>query len=501
MITTTLYSVINTMRGGGNPTTFARMQLIPVSSGTEAVKPYRFLLYALFHSVQTPPCTEAMAPVVRAEPNGCQALLTFDGAYNDLEEFGWLTFIRKFDGYNFVVARQFALSFDGCRAKVGDVQLEITEQFLSSATSLPISGQKWSKSCKVDDVPWTLLFQSRTVRSCDRGLPARMLKPRWHDLLMVIKQFITCEGRYGFVFLFHLRLLMVFMGFELSMPYYLHRSLFKMAKRYKRSQADTSLFHVGLIKIMLVHELGLRRHSWHDFLSRNGFEESNPPQVDKPMVTESRPTPVPFNVLLPKPKPESPTNSPMTVTKRAKVAKPTTKKPEPKIGANSKGKKNARLISRMARNKPKPPAKPEPIVVSEDSDSDIERFLAEELPYSEGLCGNPPYDFVKNLPPCLRDNPDFPGLEAPRETLGESSKPSNAQPVATPCDQCGLWVERYYLDVPTLQSRIHDLENQVAKLTGQNAKMQPSDKKQRTTGSILFKNVESATAIVNSKLT
>ena len=81
-----------------------------------------------------------MAPVVRAEPNGCQALLMFDGAYSDLEEFGWLAFIRKFDGYNITVARQIALSFDGCRAKVGDVQLEITEQFLSLATSLPVEG-------------------------------------------------------------------------------------------------------------------------------------------------------------------------------------------------------------------------------------------------------------------------------------------------------------------------------------------------------------------------
>jgi hypothetical protein len=199
-----------------------------------------------------------MAPVVRAEPNGCQALLMFDGACSDLEKFGWLPFIRKFDGYNPIVARQFALSFDGCRAKIGDVQLEINEQFLSSATSLPATGQKWSKNCKLEDVPWTLLFQSRMVKPCDKGWPAKMLKQRWHDLLMIIKQFITCEGRYGFVFLFHLRLLMVFMGFELNVPHYLHRSLFKMAKRYKRSQADTSLFHLGLIKMIMVYELGLR---------------------------------------------------------------------------------------------------------------------------------------------------------------------------------------------------------------------------------------------------
>jgi hypothetical protein len=51
-----------------------------------------------------------------------------------------------------------------------------------------------------------------------------------------------------------------------------------------------------------------------------------------------------------------------------------------------------------------------------------------------------------------------------------------------------------------LQTRVRDLENQLAKITGHEAKVQPSDKKQRTTGLILFKNVESATVIVNSKL-
>jgi hypothetical protein len=442
-----------------------------------------------------------MAPVIRAKPNGCQAMLMFDGACSDLEKFGWLPFIRKFDGYNPIVAQQFALSFDGCRAKIGDVQLEINEQFLSSAISLPATGQKWSKHCKLEDVPWTLLFQYRTVKPCDKGWPVKMLKQHWHDLLMIIKQFVTCEGRYGFVFLFHLHLLMVFMGFELNVPHYLHRSLFKMAKRYKRSQADTSLFHLGLIKIILVYELGLRRDSWGDFLSHNGFEESNPPQVDKPMVTESKPTPVPYSVLLPKPLPNPPTSLPMFVTKQVEIAKPTVNKPKAKANANAKGKKNSRLISRLERNSPKPSANSKPIVVSEDSDSEIERFLANEYPYSKGLCDKPPYDFVKNLPPCLQDNPNFPGIELSSGTLGDSSKPSATQSVVPPCDQCGLWLERYYSDVPMLQSRIHDLENQVAKLTGHNANMQPSDKKQRTTGSILFKNVESATTIVNSKLT
>jgi hypothetical protein len=94
--------------------------------------------------------------------------------------------------------------------------------------------------------------------------------------------------------------------------------------------------------MIIVYELGLRCDSWGDFLSRNGFEGSNPPQVDNPMVTESKPTPIPYNVLLLKPLPDPPTNLPMSVTKQVGIANPTSKQPKAKANANSKGKKNAR---------------------------------------------------------------------------------------------------------------------------------------------------------------
>jgi hypothetical protein len=89
------------------------------------------------------------------------------------------------------------MTFDGCRAKVGDIQLEIDEGFISSSTGLPATGQRWFKNSKVEEVPWPLLFLSRKVTSCDRVMPISMNSN--HDgtiLLMVIKQFVTCEGRY-----------------------------------------------------------------------------------------------------------------------------------------------------------------------------------------------------------------------------------------------------------------------------------------------------------------
>jgi hypothetical protein len=211
---------------------------------------------------------------------------------------------------------------------------------------------------------------------------------------------------------------------------------------------------------------------------------------------------MPYSALLPKPLPDSPIDLPNSVTQDVEHVKPAAKRPKAKPTTNLKGKKNARLISRMARNKPKTPVNPNTIMVSEESESEVERYLESEYPYSEGLCDKPSYDFFKNLPPCFQNDPNFPGIKMPHETLGDSSKspPVLSTPAAPPCDQCGSWLERYYLDVPMLQSRIHALEDQVTTLTSQKEKMPSTDKKQRTTGSILFKNVESATAVVNSKL-
>jgi hypothetical protein len=78
--------------------------------------------------------------------------------------------------------------------------------------------------------------------------------------------------------------------------------------------------------------------------------------------------------------------------------------------------------------------------------------------------------------------------------------PALSKPTQSSCDQCDLWLERYYIDVPILQSKIQSLEDQIAVLTSQRDQLQATDKKQKTTGSILFKNVESATAVINSKL-
>jgi hypothetical protein len=113
-----------------------------------------------------------------------------------------------------------------------------------------------------------------------------------------------------------------------------------------------------------------------------------------------------------------------------------------------------------------------------------------------------PYDFISNLPPCLKNDPNYLGIKLPNETPFGLNKPSPvlSKPEKPSCTQCNAWIERYYIDVPLLQSKIKALEEQVTVLAKENHKLQASEKKQKTTGSIVFRNVEVATAFVNSKL-
>jgi hypothetical protein len=169
------------------------------------------------------------------------------------------------------VAQDFAQTFDGSREKIGDTQLEITEGFVSEEIGLPSKTKKCFKNSQIEGVPWSLFVTSQNINCCEKGILISLVKPRWHSLLIIFKQFMTCEGQYGLIFLYHIHLLMHFIGFELSMPFYLLITLYKVSKTYQIQSVNSSLFHHGFIKILLIHHLSIVGDCWDNFLVRNGF--------------------------------------------------------------------------------------------------------------------------------------------------------------------------------------------------------------------------------------
>jgi hypothetical protein len=77
-----------------------------------------------------------------------------------------------------------------------------------------------------------------------------------HDkLLRVIQRYFTCEVNFSKVYMYHIKLCMQFIGKKaLNLSYYFYRSLRKIVDKVqaKSNQVEPSLFHLSLIKLLVL---------------------------------------------------------------------------------------------------------------------------------------------------------------------------------------------------------------------------------------------------------
>jgi hypothetical protein len=90
--------------------------------------------------------------------------------------------------------------------------------------------------------------------------------------------YITSEGRYDKLMMYHFKLMDHFTGkTPINLPYFLYQSLTKVCKRIRAQplSVKTTLCHLGLIKLIILEELKQQGRSWEHFLFWEGFETQN----------------------------------------------------------------------------------------------------------------------------------------------------------------------------------------------------------------------------------
>ena len=143
-----------------------------------------------------------------------------------MSRFGWLEFLRKFFGFNMAVSKAFAESFDGVNAHVGDIELRVTEEFISQAIGLPQTGERWYKGKHIKNDHWKgFLTPAHRQTKFKSGFPSRLLMNKWLALLELIIGYVTCEGRLSQMQFYHLQVLMIFKGYPVNMRYFFLNSL------------------------------------------------------------------------------------------------------------------------------------------------------------------------------------------------------------------------------------------------------------------------------------
>jgi hypothetical protein len=202
---------------------------------------------------------------------------------------------KGYKGYHQGIIEAFAKSYEGNKATIGPLEIQVDEASIASATGMPRTGQKWFKitvTKNLDFRPYLKLEFKNIIWK--RDIPISHLEEKWKSLLKAIQLYITTEGRYDMAMLYHFKLMDHFTGnVSLNLPYYFHRSLTKMSHKVQiePDHIQNTLFHFGLIKMIIVEELKKRERTWEQFLFWGGFELETQPDKGKRKSRKKSPTP------------------------------------------------------------------------------------------------------------------------------------------------------------------------------------------------------------------
>jgi hypothetical protein len=125
-------------------------------------------------------------------------------------------------------------------------------------------------------------------------MPVSHLEDEWKDPFKGIQLYITSEGRYDKIMLYHFKILDHFAGKTLlNLPFFFHKSLTKVCKKIRDEPLSMkkTLCHFGLIKLIILEELRQRGRTWQHFLFWEGFETQTQPMNEQKRAGKKKLTP------------------------------------------------------------------------------------------------------------------------------------------------------------------------------------------------------------------
>ena len=137
--------------------------------------------------------------------------------------------------------------------EIGDIKFVVTDSFIAEATELPRLGERWFKNKEFHDESWKVILKNLGMDTSvfRKGIPISALKGKWSSMLLILQKFITFEERFGSMYVYHIRLLMIFLeDGTLNLPFFLLNSLRRMATNVQKKieAIETTLYHHGLVK-------------------------------------------------------------------------------------------------------------------------------------------------------------------------------------------------------------------------------------------------------------
>ena len=189
----------------------------------------------------------------RVEPTNARWMEKLPVCVQIFQQAGWLEFFRRIDGYNAEAYYRFAQCYKHDMVVFDTLKFRLTVDLVAEATGINNEGEMWFKK-----LPFTFDAQRYLLPNItpdwSKGILIQNFRSEWVEPIRILQSYITCEGRYAYVFKYHFRFLQHMVGVsKMSLPFLLLKSLQKMSSRVKDHQDHTSqsIFHHGLIKLII----------------------------------------------------------------------------------------------------------------------------------------------------------------------------------------------------------------------------------------------------------
>ena len=225
----------------------------------------------------------------RLEPSNTEWIKQFPRSARLIQKSGWFNFCDKLQGYHSRLTMAFIENYDEDRVQLESLTVRVNEQSIAEAINVPAEGERWFKQKEFKEDFSEFLILGNEKLDWKNGVHVNRMKPSWRVPLEVVQNYITYDGRYDRVLKCHLKLLLHIQGVtQLNLPFYLLKSLQKMISKVQKHPSHTaiSIYHQGLIKLLVLTQLEKEERSWSALLAELGFNE-NPREKGKKMVDEA----------------------------------------------------------------------------------------------------------------------------------------------------------------------------------------------------------------------
>lgn len=183
-----------------------------------------------------------------------------------------------------ILARLFVLHLRDGHVTLAGVNFTLTPEVISQATEIPNVGEVWPKGRLLDFVHFEPYVRPSSVEFLTGVFPSRFLRSEYAPIMRLIMRYFTCEGRFTQVYSYHIRLLMHFTRVRMmNIPIFLFQNIRRMVPKLQKktpAQQDRSLYHYGLIQLIVSYQLTQQGISWEEFISREFFTVPHQPHQE-----------------------------------------------------------------------------------------------------------------------------------------------------------------------------------------------------------------------------